>query len=173
MRGVRYFSEGITAPELNRLALRKFIKRIILLEGYSCGEVNIIFCTDDYLLKMNNAFLKHDYYTDIITFDNTIGNVVSGELYISLERVEDNAKKFDVENNIEILRVIIHGLLHLMGYKDKNLEEKKMMRVRRLDAAREKVSHLPPQNLRLILRYLTTSALILQRLPRKAGLTRL
>lgn len=91
------------------------------------GEVAIIFCSDEYLLEVNREYLKHDYYTDIITFDYTDGRV-SGDLFISVDRVRDNAEQFDVPFNEELNRVCAHGLLHLLGYKDKTELEAKEMR---------------------------------------------
>jgi len=90
--------------------------------------LNYIFCSDEYLLDINKKFLKHDYLTDIITFDLSEQNGVTGEVYISLDRVRDNAKTFDSTFSDECLRVIIHGALHLCGYKDKNKIDKKEMR---------------------------------------------
>ena len=97
-------------------------------ESRSLGDIGIIFCDDDYLHKINIEFLKHDNYTDVITFDYCVGDELRGEIYISTERVAENAKTFKQEFEIEILRVIIHGLLHLCGYADKSEEESRIMR---------------------------------------------
>lgn len=92
--------------------------------GYSIADLNIIFVTDDELLAMNKQFLQHDYYTDIITFDlGTSENLVMGELYISLDRVKDNANQFNQKYHLEFVRVIAHGLLHIIGYQDKKSEQ--------------------------------------------------
>ena len=91
------------------------------------GEINVIFCSDDYLLNMNKEHLNHDYFTDIITFDFCQGNIVSGDLFISVDRVGENAKDFNVEFNKELHRVIIHGVLHLIGFNDKTDEEQSLM----------------------------------------------
>ena len=88
-------------------------------EGYSIEELNYIFCDDDYLLKINQDYLQHDYLTDIITFDYVSGKKVSGDLYISIDRVKENAKDFNVTFENELKRVMVHGVLHLMGYSDK------------------------------------------------------
>ena len=96
-------------------------------EGYELGELAYIFCSDNYLLKLNQDYLKHDTLTDIITFDYVSGNLISGDVYISLERVADNAKEFGVSEPEELLRVMAHGLLHLCGYKDKTLEDQTLM----------------------------------------------
>ena len=92
------------------------------------GDIGIIFCDDDYLHKINLEFLKHDTYTDVVTFDYCVGDELIGEIYISTERVEENAKTFNQAFEIEILRVIIHGLLHLCGYTDTSEEESRIMR---------------------------------------------
>lgn len=88
-------------------------------EGFSIHELNYIFCDDDYLLKINQDYLQHDYLTDIITFDYVSGKNVSGDLYISIDRVKENAKEFNVSFENELKRVMVHGVLHLMGYSDK------------------------------------------------------
>lgn len=97
-------------------------------EGKILGEVALIFCSDDYLLEVNREHLDHDYYTDIITFDYTEGDVVSGDLFISVDRVRENASDFDEMFHVELYRVVVHGVLHLIGYGDKSEEEAKVMR---------------------------------------------
>ena len=105
-----------------------WIQQSINKEGFELGEINYIFCNDDYLHKINVEFLQHDTLTDIISFDYTLGKEVSGDIFISIERVEDNAKDFKVSFKQELHRVLIHGVLHYMGYKDKTDEEKLQMR---------------------------------------------
>lgn len=95
---------------------------------FEAGEINYIFCDDDYLHKINVEFLDHDTLTDIISFDYTMGKLVSGDIFISVPRVEENASKFEVTFEEELHRVIIHGVLHYMGYKDKTDDEKQLMR---------------------------------------------
>lgn len=97
-------------------------------EAKIIGEISIIFVSDSYLLEMNQKYLNHDYYTDIITFDYCEMNIVSGDLFISVDRVHENAETFNVDVLTELHRVMIHGLLHLCGYKDKTVEEERMMR---------------------------------------------
>ena len=99
-------------------------------EGKELGLVNYIFCSDVRLLDINNQFLKHNYYTDIITFDNTDGALIAGEMYISVDRVIDNSLKFNVKEYYELCRVMVHGLLHLLGYKDKSKKEIETMRAK-------------------------------------------
>jgi len=88
-------------------------------EGFTINELNYIFCDDSYLLKINQDYLQHDYLTDIITFDYVLGKNISGDLYISIDRVKDNAEEFNVTFENELKRVMVHGVLHLMGYSDK------------------------------------------------------
>ena len=96
-------------------------------EGFEMGELAYIFCSDDYLLRLNQEYLKHDTLTDIITFDYVSGKLISGDVYISLDRVAENALAFDVTYQEELLRVMAHGLLHLCGYGDKTTENQKVM----------------------------------------------
>ena len=108
--------------------LENWIKTIVADKGFEIGEINYIFCDDAYLLKLNIEFLQHDTLTDIISFDNTMGKLISGDIFISVERVSDNAKDFKVSFDDELHRVMIHGVLHYMGYKDKSEEDEKEMR---------------------------------------------
>lgn len=96
--------------------------------GFEVGEINYIFCDDEYLHKINMEFLQHDTFTDIISFDYTMGKLIGGDIFISVPRVQENAKEFGVNFKEELHRVIIHGVLHYMGYKDKTDEEKQLMR---------------------------------------------
>ncbi|MGJ8660271.1 MAG: rRNA maturation RNase YbeY [Cellulophaga fucicola] len=105
-----------------------WINRIIASEEHLVGDINYIFCDDAYLLNINQQYLDHDTYTDIITFDYTDGKVISSDIYISVERVKENAVDFKVDYDVEMLRVMAHGLLHLAGYKDKSTEEAALMR---------------------------------------------
>ncbi len=105
-----------------------WITRIIMSEGFLAGELDYIFCSDDYLLSINQDYLNHDTYTDIITFDYSDGKTLSGDIFISTERVNENAKAYKVSLDEELLRVMSHGILHLMGFGDKTDEERKLMR---------------------------------------------
>jgi rRNA maturation RNase YbeY len=104
------------------------LESLIVLENYKSGEITIVFCTDDYLLEINKTYLNHDFYTDIITFDYSENGVISGDLFISVDRVNDNAGSFSVSVDNELKRVIYHGVLHLCGYKDKTENDEKEMR---------------------------------------------
>jgi rRNA maturation RNase YbeY len=97
-------------------------------ESKVLGDISIIFVSDSYLLEMNQKYLNHDYYTDIITFDYCEMNIVSGDLFISVDRVQENADTFNVDFLTELHRVMIHGVLHLCGYKDKSDDEERLMR---------------------------------------------
>ena len=108
--------------------LKVWIENIALEQEFEVGEINYIFCDDEYLHKLNVEFLQHDTLTDIISFDNSLGKLISGDIFISTERVEDNAKDFKVSFEDELHRVMIHGVLHYMGYKDKSVEDKTAMR---------------------------------------------
>ncbi|ATA93972.1 rRNA maturation RNase YbeY [Capnocytophaga canimorsus] len=105
-----------------------WIEKIIASEEKELGELNYIFCDDNYLYQINVQYLDHDTLTDIITFDYTQEQTISGDIFISVERVADNAKDFDVDFQTELLRVMAHGVLHLCGYKDKSDAESKQMR---------------------------------------------
>lgn len=105
-----------------------WLQAVISSEKKIAGELNYIFCDDAYLHKINVDFLDHDTFTDIISFDYTQGNVVSGDMYISVERVEENAQDFNCSFRDELSRVMVHGILHYCGYKDKTTEDAKLMR---------------------------------------------
>jgi rRNA maturation RNase YbeY len=112
----------------NRTILKNWIKRTIERNNKQLGEISYIFCSDEQLLEINKEFLNHDYYTDIITFDYSEADVISGDLFISIERIKDNAKTLKTSYQEELHRVIIHGVLHLLGYKDKTEVESENMR---------------------------------------------
>ncbi|WP_452230561.1 rRNA maturation RNase YbeY [Lacinutrix sp. MEBiC02404] len=112
----------------NEEQLAKWISSVIVSEGCTEDEINYVFCDDAYLHKLNVEFLKHDTLTDIISFDYSMGKTLQGDIFISIERVEDNAKDFKVEFSEEVQRVLVHGILHYCGYKDKSEEEAKLMR---------------------------------------------
>lgn len=113
----------------NETEVSEWLAKVILSENKSEGEINFIFCDDEYLLQINNQFLKHDTLTDIISFDYSIGNELSGDIFISIERVIDNAKDFNTSFAEELNRVIVHGVLHYCGYKDKTNEEERLIRI--------------------------------------------
>lgn len=108
--------------------LKIWIEKIIISEEKKIGEINYIFCDDEYLLQVNKEYLQHDYYTDIITFDYVKGKTISGDIFVSLPRIFDNAETLSKDFDSEFFRVLAHGILHLCGYKDKTDEEISEMR---------------------------------------------
>jgi len=112
----------------NQINLSSWISDVIEYESYREGEINYVFCSDEYLLEINNKHLKHNTLTDIITFNYNLGKQINSEIYISIDRVKDNAVSFEVSFIDELHRVIIHGILHLCGYKDKTLDDKSLMK---------------------------------------------
>jgi len=126
----------------NKTDYTDWINRVIVSEGFAVGQIDYIFCSDDYLVQLNEEYLNHDTFTDIITFDYTNGETISGDIFISTERVEDNAKKFDVEFSNELKRVMSHGVLHLVGFGDKSEEERKVMREK--EEEKIKMFHVEP-----------------------------
>ncbi len=125
---IHYHNEDHPYKISDKLKIRNWVKKIVELEKKSLGTINYIFVSDEYLLKLNNESLKHDYYTDIITFDYSENSMISGDLFISIDRVIDNAKQLNVLFIDELHRVMIHGVLHLCGYGDKSAKEEKIMR---------------------------------------------
>lgn len=112
----------------SKLFHKKWIKAVAEAEGYQVADISYIFCDDDYLLELNKKYLNHDTLTDIITFDYVEGTHLSGDIYISIERVRENANIFDQSFERELHRVLAHGVLHLCGYKDKSKNDSKLMR---------------------------------------------
>lgn len=112
----------------NEAAYEKWLHEVIISEGKKEGDVNYIFCDDEYLLQMNIQYLDHDTLTDIISFDYTVGNEIAGDIFISVERIRENATDFNVTFDDELKRVMAHGILHFCGYKDKSEEDEILMR---------------------------------------------
>lgn len=125
---ITFYSEDVDFHLVNEKEIVKWLKDTVKKEGKSISELSYIFCSDEYLYKMNLEYLNHNTYTDIITFDYTEENNVSGDIFISIDRVKENAKKFNTEFLNELSRVIVHGIMHLVGYKDKTTKEKVLMR---------------------------------------------
>ncbi len=131
---ISFLTENIKMPKLDRKAVRAWIAAVAATyDGRKVGNLNYIFCNDDRILEVNKEFLGHDYYTDIITFDYSEPGLVSGDMFISLETVETNSFKFHTSYDKEMMRVIIHGVLHLCGINDKGPGERAVM-----EAAEEK-----------------------------------
>lgn len=118
----------IETPSIDLTYVKEWYGLICDKEGKQLGPITVVLGTDDWLLEQNKLYLNHDYYTDIITFDYSEGSIISGDLLISIDRVYDNASIYNVSRETELNRVIVHGLLHLLGYKDESEEELKLMR---------------------------------------------
>lgn len=129
LRDITFFAEDTDFVLPQKQKVREWIGSVIKNEGFArISELNFIFCSDDYLLDVNKEYLNHDTYTDIITFDSSeVENMIAGDIFISIDRIRDNAAKFQVSDKDELHRVIVHGILHLCGYGDKTKTEKTRM----------------------------------------------
>jgi probable rRNA maturation factor len=128
MAAINFFTEDITFNLKHKRAIKAWLKNTIVAEGYNLSELNFILCSDEYLLHINQDYLKHDTYTDVITFDNsaTLKTIV-GDIFISIDRIKENASNFKSPHLTELARVMVHGTLHLLGYRDKSKTEKATM----------------------------------------------
>ncbi|MBL3654538.1 rRNA maturation RNase YbeY [Fulvivirga sediminis] len=128
---IHFFQEDTEFELINPKPTQTWINKIIEQEGYKLQELNFIFCSDDYLHNMNLEYLDHDTFTDIITFDNSEDDkMIEGDIFISIDRIKDNANSMNIDFENELHRVIIHGVLHLLGYGDKTESEKSLMRLK-------------------------------------------
>jgi len=125
---VTFFTEDIDFRFKEKTSTRSWLKMVAGSECFKLGDISIIFCSDPYILDINLKYLQHDYFTDIITFDYSEGDRVSGDLFISIDTVRDNASFYGATFDEELRRVIVHGLLHLIGYDDHTSEDQKVMR---------------------------------------------
>ncbi|MBC8005693.1 MAG: rRNA maturation RNase YbeY [Verrucomicrobia bacterium] len=124
---IQYCSEDISIPKFQKRKITRWIKETITSEEKTLGDISFIFCSDTYLLEVNKQYLNHDYFTDIITFDYVENGLISGDIFISCDRVKENAAEFNTGFENELFRIIIHGVLHLLGYKDKSKKDKLLM----------------------------------------------
>lgn len=124
---ISYQTDGVKMPAIAKKEITAWIKAVAESYGKKTGEIAYIFCSDEKILEVNRNYLQHDYYTDIITFDYTKGNKISGDLFISLDTIATNAEQFKSTYTQELHRVIIHGILHLCGIDDKGPGERKKM----------------------------------------------
>ena len=115
-------------PNINSEFFILSLPKLIQSENKECGPINLIFCDDDKILEVNKEYLSHDYYTDIITFDYSLNQIISGDLFISIDRVKENSNRYSKTFENELMRVVFHGVLHLCGYNDKSEEEILVMR---------------------------------------------
>ena len=128
---IHFFSEEIPYTLKEKLNRKRWLTKIATNAGFKIKELNYVFCSDEYLRQMNRDYLKHDTYTDIITFDNSEKkDDIEGDIFVSIDRVRENAKTHTQEVETELNRVLAHGLLHLMGYKDKTQKEAALMRLK-------------------------------------------
>ncbi|WP_033563528.1 rRNA maturation RNase YbeY [Sphingobacterium sp. SYP-B4668] len=129
MSNINFFAEETDFKPKEKQKIRQWVLETVKSEGYKrIAELNFIFCSDAYLLEINKQYLHHDTFTDIVTFDSSEDEqVIAGDIFISIERIHENAAKFKVTERDELHRVIIHGVLHLCGYPDKKVEDKKLM----------------------------------------------
>jgi len=126
---ITYHTENVTLPkQFGRRRTSQWIKDVVRKHGKQTGDIACIFCTDEKIIEINRQYLQHDYFTDIITFDYTDGDTLSGDVFISLETVKTNAEQYKTTYEDELRRVVIHGVLHLCGYKDKTPKDKENMR---------------------------------------------
>ena len=124
---ITFYSEDIAFPAIDQAKVSDWIRRVAATYGKRTGDISYIFCSDEKILEVNRQYLQHDYYTDIITFDYTVGNKISGDLFISLDTVRTNAEQFGSSYDEELHRTIIHGILHLCGINDKGPGEREIM----------------------------------------------
>ena len=124
---ITYQTEGIRMPDIKKRPTTAWIRAVAVTYGKRVGDVNYIFCNDERILEVNREYLQHDYYTDIITFDYTEDDTISGDLFISLDTVKTNSEQFATEYDEELHRTIIHGILHLCGINDKGPGEREIM----------------------------------------------
>lgn len=124
---ISFTTQNVNMPDVNVTDVTNWVKRVAASYGKRCGDITYIFCDDERILEVNRAFLQHDYYTDIITFDYTTGNTISGDLFISLDTVLSNSRLLNESYERELYRVIIHGILHLCGINDKGEGEREIM----------------------------------------------
>ena len=131
---VNFFHEDIAAPRIEKAKIKRWIKSIVDSFNYKIGDINFIFCSNNYILDINIKYLSHNYFTDIITFNNNEQNKISGDIFISIETVQSNSIEYEVTFNEELKRVMIHGILHLLGFDDATDEEKLIMRTKETEA---------------------------------------
>lgn len=131
---IEYCVEEVEMPSFNQDLLTNWIEKVATRHSFRVGELCYVFCSDEYILNVNKEHLDHDYYTDIITFDYTESEIISGDLFISLDTVKSNSELFDQAYDRELMRVVVHGVLHLCGINDKSDDDAILMRKAEDDA---------------------------------------
>jgi len=124
---IQFIAEGVTLPLLHKIKIKTWIKETVSGYGNKTGDIAFIFCSDERILEINNKYLNHNYFTDVITFDYTENSCISGDIFISVDTVKSNAEELNVSFDLELKRVLIHGILHLCGQDDKTPETKSEM----------------------------------------------
>jgi rRNA maturation RNase YbeY len=124
---VSFNQEDISFKLKNSIKFKQLLNKLAVSENRKLADINYVFCSDNYLLEINKKYLNHNYFTDVITFDYSENNKISGDIFISIDTINDNAKRFETDSTTELHRVMIHGALHLIGYNDKSNEDKKLM----------------------------------------------
>ncbi len=124
---ITFATQSVAMPDLSRFDYKDWIVRTTMSHGYKTGNINYLFCNDETIIDYNRRFLGHDYYTDVITFDDSANGTINGDILISLDTVRTNAEKFSASYKDELDRVIIHGILHLCGINDKGPGEREIM----------------------------------------------
>lgn len=139
---IRFFTEDIVFKLKDQRAVKNWIKQVLNDHSIKQFDINFVLCSDEYVLKINRDFLQHDFYTDIITFDNSVSTEkLESDIFISIDRVTENAKKLHIAFDEELHRVFIHGILHLIGFKDKTAKEKQIMRDKENDSLKLRKKH--------------------------------
>ncbi len=134
MSEISYLAQGVELPEINQSAVNEWIAQVAQNHGRTVGDLTYIFCDDEKILEVNRQFLQHDYYTDIITFDYSSRKRIAGDMFISLDTIKSNAELFQRAYNEELMRVVIHGVLHLCGINDKGPGEREIMEMHENEA---------------------------------------
>ncbi|MDR3705184.1 MAG: rRNA maturation RNase YbeY [Paludibacteraceae bacterium] len=124
---ISYFAEDIKVPKFPKREISAWIKQVAELQNFKVGDISYIFCSDEKILEVNKQYLQHDYYTDIITFDDTQEHTINGDIFISIDTVKSNAEELKIPFDKELCRILIHGILHLCGQKDKAPKDKAEM----------------------------------------------
>lgn len=137
----QFFKEDVNLPGLNFDVISKVLKQAVRSNKSKLGDIHYIFCSDEYLLQLNKKFLDHDYYTDVITFDYSLDQLVGGDIFISTDRVRNNSDTYSQIYETELLRVISHGLLHLLKFNDKEESEIEIMRLKESELIEKVISY--------------------------------
>ena len=124
---IRFYFESTDKFDLKKTEIKNWLNKVVTYERCELGDINIILCSDEYLISINKEYLSHDYYTDIVTFNYCEENKISGDIFISVDRIKENAEIYSTNFTNELYRVMVHGVLHLLKYNDKTEDEKKIM----------------------------------------------